>query len=331
MSKFVQKRLSTIFEPPDLEVAGATVSKAEIEFFVENGFLFKRGVLDPTEADAAMDRVWDGLFEALAPAEKSGWMLKRDDPSTWRDPQWGTVPPADKSGPFERRQRTAVHGRTVKLHEAGARKFVIDLVPNNERIRGIARAMLADNLKISERTRGIYAIFPPRRLSEAEAESKISGEYLGPHTDQVCQQLNVCAYLDDVPPRCGGFTVYPGSHRVMFRAHKYESNWSPNDSFGDAMREVVNSITPVEFVGNKGDVMFWHGRTAHTAGIHVGGAIRWAVFADFTESRDVLNSDEHRAVGQFEWFKDTKLFKVDQQIGDDMWRNWRIDGTRYSR
>lgn len=318
-------RPSTVFEPPELAEQDVVVSQAEIEFFKENGFLFKHGLIDRDAAADALDRAWQCLIETVPPAADSGWLLKRDDPTSWRAPRWTKLPPAEASGPFEGRQRTAVHGRTVKMHEIGNQQFLLDLVPNNPRIREIAHALLANNLKASERTRGIYALFPSEQLSEEEIEQRLNGSSLGPHTDRVCQQLNVCAYLDDVTPRSGGFTVYPGSHRIMFQAHQYEANWSPTDSFSDALREVVRTITPVEFVGRQGDVVFWHGRTVHSAGVHVGDAIRWAVFADFTEDREILNADEHRALGLYEWFKDAKLFKNDRKVSDDMWQSWRLD------
>ena len=317
-------KLSTVFKPPDLAEQGVTVSQAEIDFFKETGFLFKRNLIERSAVADTLDQAWQSLFEMVPPADRETWELKRDDPSSWRAPQWSTLPPADTSGPFEGRQRTAVHGRTVKMHEIGNQQYLLDLVPNNPRIRAIARRLLADNLKASERTRGVYALFPSARLSSDEMEQRLSGASLGPHTDRVCQQLNVCVYLDDVPPRSGGFTVYPGSHRIMFQAHRYEANWSPTDSFNDAMREVVNTITPVEFAGEQGDVVFWHGRTVHSAGVHIGDSIRWAVFADFTEDREILDADAHRELGLYEWFKDAKMFKNDVKVSADMWQNWRL-------
>ena len=317
-------RVSEIFEPPSLAASGDTVSKAEIEFFKENGFLFKSGLIDRSAAAAALDQAWDALIKAVPPREGGIWTLRREDRESWRAPKWPALPPADTSGPFEGRQRTAVHGRTVKMHEIGSEEFLLDLVPNNPNIRDIARVLLANNLKTSERTRGIYALFPSEYMTTEELAKRLDGSSLGPHTDRVCQQLNVCAYLDDVPPRSGGFTVYPGSHRIMFNAHRFEANWSPADLFSDALREVVSTITPVEFVGDQGDVIFWHGRTVHSAGIHIGDSIRWAVFADFTEDREILDADAHRALGMYEWFKDAKLFKNDMEVSNDMWRSWGI-------
>ena len=135
---------------------------------------------------------------------------------------------------------------------------------------------------------------------------------------------NTCAYLDDVRPRNGGFTVYPGSHARMFMAHACEANWSPLPSYRERLERVVEEIEPLEIVAPSGAVVFWHGRLVHSSGIHIGGDIRWALFADFTEARPVLDEAEHRRRGQYEWFKNAKLFADDRAPSSDMWRSWRI-------
>ena len=326
MSKRLFSQLSDIYEPPELAVPGELLSAAEIDQFKTFGFLFKRGLIDATDLTQAMNRIWEVLLATVPPAEESNWQLRPDQPETWQSPQWAPMPPADKSGFFEGRQRTFASGRAIKMHEIGNQEFLLELVPNNPKIKAVAQQLLSDRLKPIERTRGVYALFPARQKTDNNG-SWITGRALGPHTDRVCQQLNVCAYLEDVPPRSGGFTVYPGSHRLMFKAHTYEANWSPNEQFPSAMQQVVASIKPVEFSGKRGDVVFWHGRTVHTAGIHTGDAIRWAVFADYTEDRPLVDADGHRAVGQYEWFKDAKLFQHDEQASEDLWRSWRISSN----
>ena len=77
-------------------------------------------------------------------------------------------------------------------------------------------------------------------------------------------------------------------------------------------------------------MIFWHGRLAHTPGIHLSDAIRWAAFADYTHDRPLLTDDEHRALGQYEWFKDAKLFRQDFETSADMWRHWAIDESSQS-
>lgn len=325
---------SVVFKAPDdLAVPGWPLSETEAAFFVANGFLVKKGLLADDAVDDALERVWWHVGDRVpvargvagrdvAAGHAAGWRLARTDPGSWVNPRWARTPPVPKAGPHTGRQRIVHAGATLKLHYLGAADFLLNLVPNNPRVRRVAQALLGE-LKASERTRGVYALFPTKGRQDAST----GASPLTPHTDQVCQQLNACAYLADVPPRNGGFTVYPGSHKAMFHAHKYAANWSPLPTFRDALRKVVEEIRPWELAGAKGDVIFWHGRAVHSAGIHLGDRIRWAVFADFTHDRETRTADEHRALGQFEWFKDTKLFREDHEVDESgMWRGWRLGG-----
>ena len=314
---------STVFEmPDDLAVAGQALARAEAAFFVAHGFLLKKGLLSGADVDAAMARIWWHVGDRVPMRGDARCRLVRDDPAAWLDPRWARMPPTPKAGPHAGRHRVVHAGATLKLHYLGGAPFLRDLVPNNPRVRRVAAALLGD-LKASERARGVYALFPTTRRAGAAATAAPA---LGPHTDQVCQQLNVCAYLDDVPPRNGGFTVYPGSHALVFRAHRWAANFSPLPKFRAVLRQVVDEIRPVELVGGKGDVIFWHGRAVHSAGLHTGDRIRWAVFADFTHGRETLDVDEHKALGQFEWFKDAQLFRHDHAADGDMWRGWALGG-----
>lgn len=317
------KKPSVVFDAPDLAVPGQTVSEAEVAFFVANGFVVKKGLLADAPLAEALDRVWTHLLDRVPIDRRSGWTLRRDDPSTWRQPRWASMPPVPKAGAYEGRQAIVHAGNTVKLHDLGRADYLLELLPRRPEVRRAAAALLG-NLRASQRTRGVYALFPAAADHDAVAEERRVVAALQPHTDRVCQQLNACLYLDDVPPRNGGFTLYPGSHAIMFKAHRFAANWSPLPTFGDALRRVVAEIEPVEIAGEAGDVVFWHGRTVHSPGVHLGDRIRWAVFADFTHDRQTLNDDEHRACGQFEWFKDTRLFRQDFDAGADMWEGWRL-------
>lgn len=310
------RKLSIPFEMPSLE-SGTRLSVQEIDFFKENGFLVKRNLVDPDAAAHALSKSWKILLECVPFANH--YQLDRTDPDSWMDPQWGAIPAVPTSGFYEGRQPNVYQGTTVKLHDCGDADFLLDLLPNNATIRMFAHQFLGNRLKPTRRTRGVYAIFPSNRNKEP-----ISGNMLGPHADRVCQQLNVCTYLDRVPPRSGGFTIYPGAHQIMYYAHEYESNWSPKADYVEYLKKVVRTITPFELVGGPGDVIFWHGRMVHSAGIHTGPGIRWAVFGDFCQDRPFLTEDEHREVGQYEWFKDTRLYREDRNPSDDMWSSWNV-------
>ena len=339
-----RQQASIVYQPPPLAVPGVAVSAAEVDFFVANGFLVKRGLLDEAATELALDGAWAHLLDRVP--RQPGWHLRREDPATWVDPQWAPLPPTPKAGPHTGRRRVDWDGTTVKLHDFGSNEQLVRLVPNNPAVRGIATALLGD-LRPSSRTRGVYALFPkaPEATAakrQAEPSEEAVGAAMGPHMDRVCQQLNVCVYLDDVPPRCGGFTLYPGSHRRMFREHRYHANWSPVAEYGAVVARLARATQPVELAGAKGDAIFWHGRMVHSAGAHFGERVRWAVFADFTHDRPTLTDDDHHAVRQFEWFKDTKLFRDDALVaapagGNDapatgqagaeqMWRGWRLGG-----
>ena len=60
-----------------------SLTAEEIEFFVVNGFLVKRGVLSPRLCAAARDRLWAG---------NTSDHLRRADPESW----WGGIPEVDR-------------------------------------------------------------------------------------------------------------------------------------------------------------------------------------------------------------------------------------------
>lgn len=105
-----------------------------------------------------------------------------------------------------------------------------------------------------------------------------------------------CVYLDDVTPRSGGFTVWPGSHRIAgeyFDEHALETvGGKPNNSqlpaLGDGPDEwnyddlLWNQFDPYEIAGNAGRVVLWHFRLTHTAGTHVGEDVRMSAIKRFS-------------------------------------------------
>lgn len=319
----IEKKLSRVFRMPEIGTRDAVLTAAEIDFFRLNGFLVKKGLIDRSLCSKALDRVWRYVLDYVVDSNRH--TLDPHGPTTWINPVWQPQQKADTEGFYEGRPPIVASGSTLKLHDVGRADFLVDLLPRNKNVRNVAQLLLSKNLRASTCTRGVYALFPRSDTIDVN-EAELSTKQLGPHSDRVCQQLNVCTYLEDVEPRSGAFTVYPGSHRIMYRAHRYDANWSPTESFRNLMAQVVNTIEPCELVAQRGDVIFWHGRTVHTGGIHVTNRIRWAVFGDLCIDRPTQSDDEHRQVGQYEWFKDTKLFKEDDPIFEDMWHNWQMGG-----
>ncbi|MFB6138804.1 MAG: phytanoyl-CoA dioxygenase family protein [Halosimplex sp.] len=109
-------------------------------------------------------------------------------------------------------------------------------------------------------------------------------------------QLGAAVYLDDVGPRGGGFTVWPGSHRVAaeyFADHALESlGGKPDNSQLPAMgdepgewdydRRLHEQCDPYEISGEAGSVVLWHGLLTHNAGINTGERIRMAAITRFS-------------------------------------------------
>ena len=283
-----KQKLSVVYDMPDLSEPGRAVSEAEATFFRDRGFIVKKGLLDPVKLTSAFDNIWSHQLAKMPTIAEAGWQLSREDRETWVNPRWLSMEPHPTSGPFQGRWPIEHYGRTEKLHDIGDEDYLLDLLPNDDRVQAIAKTLLDEDLRPSVQTRGVYAIFPTCNSADPDGTRRLNGASLGPHVDQVCQQLNVCAYLDHVAPRNGGFTVYPGSHKIMFHAHRYESNWSPLASYRDAMQNVIENIEPVELIAEKGSVIFWHGRMVHSAGVHIGRDIRWALITDFTQNRAVL-------------------------------------------
>lgn len=319
---WVPGQVSRVWAPPELATSGVALNSDECRFFQDNGFLVKHALLDRTALDRALDRVWDHLLEVVPQDAASLPGLSRHKPATWVNPRWAPMPPHPDCGPYEGRAPVEYNGGAVKLHLLGHADYLLRAFARHPSVVEVAHALLGAPLRETRFMRGVYALFPTPSPSGDPIGSL--RHRLRPHADEGCQQLNACAYLSGVEPRSGGFTVYPGSHRRLAREHRYEANWSPLPGFPEAAREVVESVEPLELVAAQGAVIFWHGRLLHSAGIHIGRNIRWAAFADFSHARATLTDDEHRAQGQFEWFKDVKLFRHDHEATPNLWRHWAL-------
>lgn len=228
------------------------LSTEEITFFKENGYLIKRGILDPGLMAQARACMWAG-----APAQ-----LKRHDPDSW------TGPFAEKSDD----QGSVRYDFTWKYRAPGGEAWMIELLPKNPRVWAIAEQLLGQGtLPEPERVRGIYAILPEGDRPEQPYRC---------HVDQHPFHLGVVAYIDTVPPNGGGFTVWPGSHRLFYPTFTTQYTFTPTDQTQAALAQ-VNQQPYVDCYGDAGDVVFWHHRLGHSAGHNRSRQIRQAVLYDF--------------------------------------------------
>ena len=110
------------------------------------------------------------------------------------------------------------------------------------------------------------------------------------HTDGHLFSLGVVAYLDDVLPGGGSFTVWPRSHRRLFHLQPWQYSSRGLDHTSPsrpAQRDEIAAIRadtyPVECHGRAGTIIFWHHRLGHAKGQNLSAAngaprIRHAIF-----------------------------------------------------
>ncbi len=224
----------------------------EIVFFKEQGYLIKRGILDPALLERAREALWAG-----APAK-----LKRDDPSSW-------------VGPFQEESNDPTslrRGYTWKYRAPGSDDWMKQLLPQNPNVWAIAEQLLGSgNLQPPERVRGIYCMLPEGDLPEQPYHF---------HIDQHPFHLGIVAYIDRVVPNGGGFTVWPGTHRLYYPLFETQHTFTPNAEAQAAAR-ATETLPYVDCHGDAGDVVFWHHRLGHSAGHNRSTNIRQAVLYDF--------------------------------------------------
>jgi len=304
----------TLLAVPEFTNGDPTLSEAEVAFFKENGFLVKRGFLDEKEAFArVVDYVWENV-----PRE----IIKRDDPKTWLGAphdQW-TGADGENAGQFSR------GSWKMRSRKIGTEPLFVDKIANHPRMRQLVSLFIGGPVKRAERVRGVYCIFPkPPNLERG----------LGPHGDHTGAQLSAMVFVDPVPPHSGGFTIWPGSH---FMSHRYHSTvYGPLDpdlaeQYVKARDDVLSTITPVEFSGKAGDVVFWHPRLVHAPGVnrsadHDRPVVRYIVPCEY--QKDGLTSYfnlSHGPAPNRQWWVDTRNFREDVPVTEDnMWDGWAFD------
>lgn len=162
-------------------------------------------------------------------------------------------------------------------------------------------------------TRGLYCTLP---------NSPDPGpDYRGAHSDGACYgrwRVQISAYTDDLPPKAGGFTVWPGSHtrvweeqwQAFFDGEKHtDAHLAERRAGGYTDPAIVQTkadTEPVETYGPAGTVVLWHNKILHMAGQN--------------QSTDVIRQATIYA------FAKTVASVPDNRMTDesnrDIWRDW---------
>ena len=304
-----------VFTDPDSVNGEPTLSDAEVSFFKQNGFVVKRGFLDETETfERVVDYVWENVPRKL---------MKRDDPKTWVDApreQW-TEEDEDAVG--------VIQGGTWKMRSRngiGTEPFFLDKIGNHPRMQKMASLFLGEPVKRLQRVRGVYCLFPKPSGSEGR---------LAPHADHTASDLSAMVIVDEIPPHCGGFTIWPGSHHVAhIHGDTIHGPIGPNhaDAYALARDDVLRNITPIELSGKAGDVIFWHPQLMHSGGIncsadHKQPILRLIVPCDYQRADRTFYDNYVEGPGPaHQWWVDTRNFHEDvPPTADNIWDGWVFD------
>ena len=289
------------------------LSPEEVVQFKTEGFVVKRGLVPPqADFDQVIDHVWDAVPNDA---------MSRDKPHTWLDE------PHTKWTPEDAQRVGVLHRGMWKVRSPGGygtEKFLTDLTANHQAVLSVAEQLCGPTILKSNRVRGIYVVLPK--------PPEVNGG-LGPHADHAACQLSAMVLVDDVKPRCGGFTIWPKSHEAL---HPYwettqSAHYADPEGFAKVRAEILNTVAPLEFVGHRGDVVFWHPRLLHSAGVNysaetVSPCVRYVVPCDFQKAGYTYYDDEVYGPGDKEqWWVDTRHFREDvPATPENLWHDWAI-------
>lgn len=294
------------------------LNSAEVEFFKIHGYLIKRGLL-PTGNEAfqqAIDWMWQKVpSQALQKSQPEGWVRSPD--AHWNE--------------MDKVRVGSMVGGSWKMRSPGEQgigteNFLVNQIANHPNMLRVAEAFLGKAIKPVSRVRGIYSVFPHPDDQEGK---------LYPHGDYMASQLSAMVLLDDVPEHSGGFTVWPGSHQKM---HLCWDGVSGSTISGDRIARypqvrdrLLSETTPVEFTGRVGDVIFWHPRLIHSAGINDSGQsdnpmVRVLTPIDYQRAGETYVDDLEYGPGpKYQWWIDTRNVREDILATEfNIWHGWAI-------
>jgi Phytanoyl-CoA dioxygenase (PhyH) len=233
--------------------AASTLTPEEIERFCRDGYLVKRDILDPELAARALDYIWD-----RTPAS-----FDRNDWRSWT----GEVDDA-----HGRRSLDALFGRFKLRGETRSEPFLLELLPRNPKVWSMAEQLLGEGAVLPpSKIRGIYSTFPV----EAAAQHPRAWAHLDRHPFH----LGAVGYLDEIVPGGGGFTVWPGSHHLLYPEFRASLAYQPGPGL-EARLASVNREEGLEIHAPAGTVILWHHRLAHAPGRNRTHLVRPAVLCD---------------------------------------------------
>lgn len=289
---------------------------ADFEFFKQHGYLIKRGVLtqESTAFASAIDMFWNSVPNQA---------LRRDNPRTWLND------PASHWQPEDHPRVGTLIGTNWKMRSRGengigTQRFLVESLANHPAMLKLATSFLGAGIRRVRRVRGVYGVFPMVDQTH---------DKLHPHGDYMASQLSAMVLLSDVPPQCGGFTLWPGSHHRMHlcwdRVNGSVITGARVQRYPQTRDQLLRDTAPVEFTGFAGDVIFWHPRVIHSAGVNYSATtdepmVRMLAPIDYQRSGETeLDDLEYGPGPKYQWWVDTRNVKEDvASTKDNIWHGW---------
>lgn len=223
-----------------------------------------------------------------------------------RDRVWANIPESpDRPDEWQ----SGKHFSSYSGEYPWARTGPMQELAEHESLAGVARQLLGDALH-AIRAGSILLRFPSR------------GEPYNPptvgHLDNTCgHSFNTITLLDTVLPRGGGFTVWPGSHRMCHEYFRHHDVRAPLQ--GGLLPWEYG--TGIEFTGEPGDVCYIHPWMIHTVGHNVNRTLR--MVAQNGYFRRTLKEDYDTIPEDLWWFWDG-MKDIERRMRAEG-RDWRLD------
>ena len=272
---------------------GVELTPEEAAHFREFGFIIKRGLIPKEALQEFIDLWWEQppVREAqLSPDKPEEWVepgkhwpktQRWECGNTWLGNQPWPMPederPAGTVGAGVGRQPHGCGGNGWKWHGLGHDERFVAATSGHPRMLHVVEALLGGPVRRPRRNRGCYNQFP--------REDRGVNAKLGPHNDGAPTELMAVTNLSDVGVRSGGFTIWPTSPQQLYPTGQQAHNWVAGPTSKQAMDNIRANVTPLEFVGGRGDVVLTHGLMVHSAGLQQSGQIRRAIIQDFNKVR----------------------------------------------
>ena len=305
------------FRDPAYFESSPLLNEKEIKHFKKEGFIVKRQLIKAKQTfQKVKAHIWANVPRSL---------MERNNPQTWIEPPEDAWTEADSLNVGHLANKNWKM-RSKGPNGLGTEDFLVKDIANSPNMLKVVRSLIGSPVRPARRVRGIYCVFPSKPGST---------DKYNVHVDYIPSHITAMVIADQIKPMCGGFMLWPGSHIELHpywnTAHGGGMDPERSQKFLEAREKIIRETSPVEFTGSAGDVVFWHPRALHSAGINHSAEIgkplvRVIIPCDFQRDDLTYVDDERFGPSEnYQWWIDTRNFKEDSPPNaDNVWDDWAI-------